>query len=130
MNWENLKTNHCPYCSHDLEEVGETSMFICTNCYFNISAMKKESIERHRCHPERRIMRLRWQNLHSERCPACGNLLTYGIGPFDILACTTPECAFKINHDRLVQILEDPNHPCNQFKERERIKIYGTDTDE
>lgn len=122
MNWENLKTNHCPHCGQPLIEAGQ--IFSCTFCTFKIDIGRKMSIETHRAHPEKAGVKIKWQNLKKERCPICESDLDYGTGVYEVLACLNPNCTFKIRHDRFVEIMADPSHPCNQFYEREKTKTH------
>lgn len=123
MNWEYLKDNKCPHCGQALRE--NVLEFKCTRCTFTISPERKLSIEEHRAHPERSIVKLKWQNLRDERCPICSKALNYTTGIFEILACMDSGCSFKIRHDRFLEILNDETHPCNRFYEREKLKTHG-----
>lgn len=123
MNWENLNDNRCPHCGAELKD--NVLEFKCMKCTFIIDSDRKEQIQKHRAHPGGNTVKIKWQNLRDERCPICGGNLNYGIGPFEILACMKDGCTFKIRYDRLAEILNDAEHSCNKFYDREKQKIHG-----
>lgn len=123
MNWEYLKDNKCPHCGENLRE--NILEFKCIKCTFVIDSDRKMAIQQHRGNPRiGNIVKIKWQNLKEEKCPICGDNLNYGVGVFEVLVCLNTNCSFKIRHDRFVEILNDPTHPCNRFFERNRTEKY------
>ena len=119
MKWENLQTNQCPHCEEPLQR-GEAVAdgFTCTKCTFHITIRRFESIVEHR----RRgttdtIPKMKWQYLLQDRCPIDQQeLSTARRGSFVLHRCTGPGCVFRITDKLLEEILLDPEHPANRFK--------------
>lgn len=114
MKWENLKSHKCPYCSE--ATILEGGIIRCTQCRFEITKEKAKSITEHRTHPERSAeKRFRWQNLHDQCCPECGDMLKPGEGQYELLKCIQAGCRFIIREDMMQRILADEEHPANRF---------------
>lgn len=115
LNWQNLKEKKCPFCSHELDKADEDGLIHCVQCSFSISEAKFRSVLMHRGLGVKPAIRMKWQHLHEGRCPACAEFLKENDGVYAVLACSSPECDFKIREDRLKEILADPNHVANLF---------------
>jgi DNA-directed RNA polymerase subunit RPC12/RpoP len=113
MNWENLKTNSCPFCSANLIEEAETEMLHCEACRFRIEVARAKSIATHR-NAEGTIVPMRWQLLHKNECPMSGEKLVPIEGATFIKRCVNDECVFRISDKRMIEILDDENHPANR----------------
>lgn len=116
MNWENLKTQSCPYCGYHLEDTGFE--MACLHCTFHIEHGKYDSIRENR--GSNGDIKMKWQNIIEEKCPMCGERLREGEGRHEKLRCTDASCTFKISNSMLRQILDDPTHPANRFYELDK----------
>lgn len=114
MNWENLKLNRCPHCGNNLKEY--ISEYECTECTFHIEKTRFAAILQNRAYPDRKIVKLKWQNIKDDKCPVCSSDLKPNMeGAYEIMKCSSPECVFKIREDKLLSITSDPDHPANKF---------------
>lgn len=121
MKWENLQTFQCPHCDEPLQN-GETAdaEITCTSCSFHLPRRRFESILEHRARPTSGpIIKFKWQVLHDQRCPMCQNMLKPEERNALILKCLTSTCSFRIHENRLREIMADPEHPVNRFKNRQ-----------
>lgn len=124
MNWHNLQTFDCPYCSSKLFR-GDGEV-LCSECSFVISNERFRSISVHRARTNKpeRLQPMKWQNLKKDLCPLCDNTLVYDMeGALDFMKCMTPGCTFKIRQDRMADILEDEGHPCNIFHKKQVTQL-------
>ena len=115
MEWGNLEKGKCPYCGENLIEDSE-GMIKCSVCFFHITRKKVLSILK--CRAEREMpgyIKKKWQNLHKNRCPVCSCLLEKSKKYIHTLECSSNYCEFKIEIDRMRELLNDPNHSCNKF---------------
>lgn len=113
MNWDNLKTQNCPYCGNHLVDTGPEMK--CKHCKFHIDHVKCAAIVKSRSGEGE--SKMKWQNIIEEKCPICGEMLREGEGHHEKLRCTDGRCTFKISNAMLRQILDDPTHPANRFYE-------------
>lgn len=116
MRWENLADNCCPYCDARIE-LRDTE-YHCTVCLFHIEPERMISIVEHR-KPDRggTVIFFKWQNLLKDRCPICNDLLGEPTGVLKVLRCINSLCPFGIQLKRLREMLANPNHPANRYKD-------------
>lgn len=112
MNWENLNTQECPFCSKKIEDrEGEMR---CTKCSFHIEYRRYHQIRAVRS-KNGQVIRMKWQYLKQGKCPMCEDLLKDSIGKYSVLRCINQDCPFKIREDALAAMLADSSHPVNKY---------------
>lgn len=118
MKWENLKSNHCPFCGEYIvrDELGLNMK--CTYCRFVIEIERFNLIALHRGKPEQDHKKMKWQNLHDNKCPLCDQELMEELSRYEIVRCVNLTCDFRIRQDNLNRILQDPNHSANIFHKK------------
>lgn len=120
MQWHNLRTGQCPFCAAKLIHNKQTNIVDCSECRFTIDYERMRSIAAHRSKTDKPIARLKWQNVHDDKCPACGEeLIPNSEGKLAFLKCMNAECTFKISEEAVNTILADERHPCNIFQAKQ-----------
>ncbi len=114
LRWENLKENKCPYCGDPLEQ--KRSFVNCTWCRFRMELWRFKKIQRTRGNPDEPHPDMKWQNLHRNGCPICGETLI----PDELgMHCETSRCTFRpISDAKVRMILNNPTHPANLLKKQ------------
>jgi hypothetical protein len=85
-------------------------------CKFEIEHERMEAIKKNRCNTNRKIVPHFWQNLHLNNCVLCNHPLTPKTKTGTLLACTNSQCDFKIGRERVEEILANPTHSANKYK--------------
>ena len=116
MKWENLKNGLCPHCNGKLTKDLEIR---CTRCNFHIDTNKFNGIISHRGTENKDHVKIKWQNLHENKCPICSYEMFDNIkDDMDFHSCMNETCDFSIKDIRMMEILADKNHPANLFNKK------------
>lgn len=125
MKWENLLKNKCPY-DHAALDFSREGVVLCTKCRFSATIARFNSLRRHRSNAKTE-KKNKWQNLHEGRCPSCGAKLfperdtNTGLTMFKCVG----SCDFIISARRVQEILADPDHSANIFRDNLDAEIEG-----
>lgn len=114
MKWQNLAEFKCPCCGAPLFLEDGTTIVTCTMCKFEIESDRMEAIKKNRCNTNRKIVPHFWQNLHKGNCVLCNHPLEAKNAT--LLACTNEQCDFKIGRSRVEEIIANPTHSANKYK--------------